>query len=40
MCCDRIAVIARGRITGTLSPAEATGERLGLLMAGSDAGHA
>jgi simple sugar transport system ATP-binding protein len=37
MACDRIAVIARGRITGTLTPAEATAERLGLLMAGSSA---
>jgi general nucleoside transport system ATP-binding protein len=40
MACDRIAVIAQGRITGILTPAEATGERLGLLMAGSRAGHA
>jgi simple sugar transport system ATP-binding protein len=35
MACDRIAVMARGRITGILTPAEATAERLGLLMAGS-----
>jgi len=39
MVCDRIAVIARGRITGVLTPAEATAERLGLLMAGSAAAH-
>jgi simple sugar transport system ATP-binding protein len=39
MACDRIAVIARGRITGMLTPAEATAERLGLLMAGSAAAH-
>jgi simple sugar transport system ATP-binding protein len=39
MACDRIAVIARGRITGILAPAEATAERLGLLMAGSTAAH-
>jgi general nucleoside transport system ATP-binding protein len=39
MACDRIAVIARGRITGILTPAEATAERLGLLMAGSAAAH-
>ena len=37
MACDRIAVIARGRITGILAPQEATAERLGLLMAGSKA---
>ncbi len=37
MACDRIAVIARGRITGILTPQEATAERLGLLMAGSKA---
>jgi simple sugar transport system ATP-binding protein len=37
MACDRIAVIARGRITGILAPQEATAERLGLLMAGSRA---
>jgi len=39
MACDRIAVIARGRITGILAPAEATAERLGLLMAGSAVAH-
>ena len=39
MACDRIAVIARGRITGVLTPVEATAERLGLLMAGSAAAH-
>src|SRR5262249_21595260 len=39
MVCARIAVIARGRITGDLTPAEATAERLGLLMAGSAAAH-
>jgi simple sugar transport system ATP-binding protein len=38
MACDRVAVIARGRISGELTPAEATAERLGLLMAGSAAG--
>ena len=32
---DRIAVICDGRITGVLTPAEATPERLGLLMAGA-----
>jgi general nucleoside transport system ATP-binding protein len=31
---DRIAVMFRGRITGTLSPSEATAERIGKLMAG------
>jgi len=31
---DRIAVIFRGRISGLLSPAEATPERMGMLMAG------
>jgi len=35
MACDRIAVIAKGHITGILTPQEATAERLGLLMAGS-----
>ena len=31
---DRIGVMYRGRITGTLLPQEATSERLGELMAG------
>ncbi len=33
--CDRIAVMSRGRITGILTPGEATPERLGMLMAGA-----
>ncbi len=33
--CDRIAVMSRGRITGILTPREATPERLGILMAGA-----
>ena len=33
--CDRIAVMSRGRITGILTPEEATPERLGMLMAGA-----
>jgi simple sugar transport system ATP-binding protein len=33
--CDRIAVISAGRITGVLTPEEATSERLGMLMAGA-----
>jgi simple sugar transport system ATP-binding protein len=37
---DRIAVIFRGRISGILTPAEATPERLGMLMAGAAGGHA
>ena len=32
--CDRIAVMFRGRITGILTPDEATAEKLGMLMAG------
>lgn len=32
--CDRILVIFEGQIVGELSPAEASYERLGLLMAG------
>jgi simple sugar transport system ATP-binding protein len=32
--CDRIAVLFRGRITGFLTPQEATPERIGRLMAG------
>ncbi len=32
---DRVAVIFRGRISGVLTPAEASPERLGLLMAGA-----
>jgi ABC-type uncharacterized transport system ATPase subunit len=35
---DRIAVMFEGRITGELSQAEATAEKLGLLMAGSRVG--
>ncbi len=31
---DRVAVIFRGRISGVLTPAEATPERIGMLMAG------
>jgi ABC-type uncharacterized transport system ATPase subunit len=38
--CDRIAVIFRGRITGLLETADATPERLGLLMAGVQEGAA
>ena len=34
---DRVAVIFEGRIVGVLEPAEATSERLGLLMAGAAA---
>jgi simple sugar transport system ATP-binding protein len=37
---DRIAVLYRGRIMGILTPAEATAERLGLLMAGAGTGAA
>ena len=37
---DRIAVMYRGRITGILDRGDATPERLGLLMAGSDANAA
>jgi simple sugar transport system ATP-binding protein len=33
---DRIAVIFQGRISGILEPAEATPERLGMLMAGAE----
>ena len=33
--CDRIAVLSEGRITGIVTPAEATSERLGMLMAGA-----
>ncbi|MCT8973893.1 ABC transporter ATP-binding protein [Microbaculum marinisediminis] len=32
--CDRVGVMFRGRITGTLSAAEATPEKIGLLMGG------
>lgn len=35
---DRVAVMFRGRITGTLQPGEATAERLGLLMSGVQQG--
>lgn len=38
--CDRIAVIFSGRIIGTLAAAEATPERLGLLMTGVTEGDA
>jgi simple sugar transport system ATP-binding protein len=37
---DRIAVLYRGRVMGILDPAEATAERLGLLMAGAGTGVA
>ena len=33
--CDRIAVLFEGRIAGIVTPAEATSERLGMLMAGA-----
>ncbi|MFO7546958.1 MAG: hypothetical protein R6W77_15815, partial [Trueperaceae bacterium] len=36
---DRILVMYEGRIMGELSQAEATPERLGLMMAGSTAGE-
>jgi simple sugar transport system ATP-binding protein len=37
---DRVAVMFRGRITGTLQPGEATAERLGMLMSGAQQGNA
>jgi general nucleoside transport system ATP-binding protein len=36
---DRIAVMYQGRIVGILDPAEATPERLGLLMGGATPGE-